>query len=103
MTEPPRSKVLRIGRRTKVHTSRSLRGGTTKRGTLSFMVRRAWAGGVTASAVAVARARTRERRRTLDMAPSWVRDIVVRKSRLSTTLGLRLRKVCTYGTRGTAG
>src|SRR5437016_824128 len=72
MTEPPRLKVLRIGRRTKVHTSRSLRGGTTNLGTLSLMVRRAAAGGAMASAAAAAATKTKERWRTLGMDPPGV-------------------------------
>src|SRR5437667_8171898 len=72
ITEPPRLKVLRIGRRTKVHTSRSLRGGTTNLGTLSLMVRRAAAGGAMASAAAAAATKTKERWRTIGMDPPGV-------------------------------
>jgi hypothetical protein len=69
ITEPPRSRAFFIGTRTKVHTSRSVCGGTTKRGTLSLMVRPAAAGGAMASAAAAAAAKTNETRRTLDMDP----------------------------------
>src|SRR5206468_6397442 len=60
ITEPPRSRAFFIGTRTKVHTSRSVCGGTTKRGTLSLMVRRAAAGGAMASAAAAAAAKAEE-------------------------------------------
>src|SRR5436190_377962 len=72
ITEPPRSRAFFIGTRTKVHTSRSVCGGTTKRGTLSRMVRRAAAGGAMASAAAAAAAKTKETWRALGMVPPRV-------------------------------
>src|SRR5437899_4747177 len=69
ITEPPRSNAFPIGTRTKVHTSRSVCGGATKRGTLSLTVRPAAAGGAMASAAAAAAAKTNKTRRTLGMAP----------------------------------
>src|SRR5437773_2850065 len=69
ITEPPRSRAFFIGTRTKVHTSRSVCGGTTKRGTLSLMVRRAATGGAMASAAAAAAAKTKETWRALGMDP----------------------------------